>query len=171
VNQTGNRLFSNYQNNRVLAVGHALLEIAVFGEAFADVCIANARALAAALAAGGLVAECEDRGFTASNQFLVPLGSHEDADYYVSRCAAADAMASVTRMPDAGNVAPRFGVRVGLQELTRKGYLPQEMGEVAECFLGVLQGRDPAEVRRRVAGLVTGHSTTYYAFESGLPPG
>ncbi|MEC7504698.1 MAG: serine hydroxymethyltransferase, partial [Candidatus Thermoplasmatota archaeon] len=66
------------------------------------------------------------------------------------------------------------GLRLGVQELTRVGFTPDDMEEVARCYARVLlHEEDPAKVRLDVHALKDQHQTVRYCFNederSGYP--
>lgn len=169
VYEASNRLLSNYQNNRVLSFGYAVAEMAEFGPAYAQACIANARLLASELAAQGLEPLFAERGYTNSNLFLLPWPGKDAADAFASRCEQAQLIVSTTRLPGAPGSAPRWGSRIGVQDLTRRGYGPAEFVELAQLIGRIAAGDDPNALAGRMTELARSLDTTYYCFENGLP--
>jgi glycine hydroxymethyltransferase len=170
VYRTADRLMSNYQNNRVLAYGYTMAEMRAYGQAYAAATIDGARLLADALAERGLVPMFPERGFTESNQFLLPWGDHEEALAFARLCEQANIIVSVTALP--GRSAPRssHGLRLGVQDLARHGLADGQLRQVADAV--ALLSRDPAQVDRVAAEmgqLAFETRTTYYDFEHGLP--
>ena len=150
------RLVSNYENNRVMALGVALAELAAFGSAYARACIANARALASALAERGFQPIGADRGYTRSNQVLLRVESTESADAIVERWEQVDIVATAMALPrHAADAHPTNGIRMGVQELTRLGMRGAEMERVADLLERATSGRDLADVTHGVADLVS----------------
>jgi glycine hydroxymethyltransferase len=149
-----------------------MAEMASFGAAYAEACLVNAQALASALARAGLEPLFADRGYTRSHMFVVPYGSHDEAQEYAERCEAADLIVSVTQLPAAREALPTFGIRIGVQDLTRRGLGPDDMAEIAE-LMGRLHTDHSAEaiegVKVRMNALAEASRTVYYCFENGLP--
>jgi len=170
VYEASNRLLSNYQNNRVLALGYTVAEMAEFGREYAQACVANARFLAAELAARGLEPLFAERGFTVSNLFLLPWPGKDAADAFASRCEQAQLIVSTTRLPGAPGSAPRWGSRIGVQDLTRRGYGAGELTELAGLIARIAAGAETDSVSARMTELARAFDTTYYCFENGLPP-
>jgi glycine hydroxymethyltransferase len=165
-----NKAMSNYQNNRVLAFGYTLAELRAFGERYADATIGNARHLAAAFADRGLTPLFEERGYTESNQFLVPWGSHAEATGFAQRCEQANIIVSVIALPGAGR-AVTHGLRVGVQDLTRHGLTLDQFDQVADAVATL--ARDPAQTEQvavQMAALAAQTAIVYYDFDNGLPP-
>jgi glycine hydroxymethyltransferase len=165
-----NKYMSNYQNNRVLALGYTMAEMRAFGAPYADATIGNARYLAAAFADRGLTPLFADRGYTESNQFLVPWGSHAAATGFAKTCERANIIVSVVALPGADRGASH-GLRVGAADLTRHGLTPDQFSQVADAVATL--ARDPAQaekVAKEMAALAAQTATVYYDFENGLPP-
>lgn len=164
-----NQLMSNYQNNRVLSVGYTIAEMACFGEAYATACIANARTLASELAGVGLEPLFRERGFTNSNLFLLPWDSHEAAHSFARRCESVNLIVSTTRLPSTSNEPPKFGTRIGVQDVTRHGFGSEQLVELAQLLACIARGANSAEVAKRMTTLAAEFSTIFYCFENRLP--
>ena len=64
------------------------------------------------------------------------------------------------------------GLRLGVQELTRVGFTPGDMEEVARFYARVLlAGEDPSNVRKDVHELKLNHQTVRYCFNEDGRPG
>jgi glycine hydroxymethyltransferase len=164
------RLVSNYENNRVMALGVALAELAAFGQAYANACIRNAQTLAHALHERGFEPLCADRGYTQSNQVLLRMAARVSADEVVERWERADIVATAMALPRRYTDAPPInGIRIGVQELTRLGMGTDEMLHVADLLLAAASASDPSYVGREVAELVAGFPTVYYCFDHPAP--
>jgi len=146
-------LVDNFHMNRVAGLGVALAEMLRFGEEYARRVVRNARVLAKALHEGGLSVWGADRGFTASHQVLIPAPSLEEGRRMRDRLEAADIIVDA-------------GVRLGTQELTRKGMGEEEMEQVAELICDLLVGGlSPRSVKRRVHRLVDQFPDVHYCFD------
>jgi glycine hydroxymethyltransferase len=158
-----NVLMSNYQNNRVLALGYTLVEMARFGPEYATACIANAQHLGRKLADAGLEPLFADRGFTASNQLLLSWGEKSTADTFALRCEQANIIVSTVRLPSGQPTAqPRFGTRLGTQDLTRHGVAPEEFSELAGLLAAVAHDAPLGPVRSRVTELARARTGLSY---------
>ena len=166
------RLVSNYENNRVMALGVALAELAAFGQAYASACIRNAQVLAHALAERGFEPLCADRGYTRSNQVLLRMSADQSADNMVERWERADIVATAMALPrSSADRLPVNGIRIGVQELTRLGMGAAEMECVADLLHAAAASSDNTTVKRSVAELVSAFPTVYYCFENPTPKG
>lgn len=163
------KLVSNYENNRVMALGVAFAEMAAFGAAYAAACIKNARALATQLAWRGFQPLAADRGYTRSNQVLLQVDGAVSADDVVQRWEAADIVATAMALPRAATEPPVNGIRLGVQELTRLGMGPADMVYVAELLSRAATDDALDAVRHDVHELVGSFPTVFYCFEHSYP--
>jgi glycine hydroxymethyltransferase len=145
-------LAANYDVSRLVGLAGAALERERSGGAYADQCIANAQALAAALAAEGLDVLAAARGFTESHHVAIDAATGGTAA--ALRLAEGNILASETGIP----ADPAGGVRFGTQAITRQGFVTEDMPAVAAAIAGaLLHDRDVraevADLRRRHTGL------------------
>jgi glycine hydroxymethyltransferase len=160
---------SSYHLHHVAGKAVALAEFEAFGVDYAHNTVANAKALAAALAAEGFDVLAEDRGYTASHQVLT---RHGTSDSGAGRDAAAllETAGIVTNMnmlPGDTKAMSPSGLRLGTQELTRHGMGPSEMEEVATLYRRLLiDGEDATRVRLDVRELRSGFADVQYCFEA-----
>lgn len=151
-------LVDNFHMNRVAGLGVALAEMIRFGEEYARQVVRNARTLAAALHEGGLHVWGAEKGFTASHQVLIPAPSLEEGRRMRDRLEEADIIVDA-------------GVRLGTQELTRRGMGEEEMEQVAELICDLLVGGlSPRSVKRRVHKLTAQFQEVHYCFDAGGRP-
>jgi glycine hydroxymethyltransferase len=145
-------LVANYDASRLVPLTAAALERDRSAGGYADQCIANAKALATALAAEGLQVLGAARGFTESSHVAldVPGGGTAAA----LKLAESNILSSEIGVP----VDPAGGVRLGTQAITRQGFVAEDMPAIAAAIAGVLLhdrdvSHDVAELRRRHTGL------------------
>jgi glycine hydroxymethyltransferase len=141
-------LTANYDAGRFRALGLAAAELLSGGAAYAGACIGAARALAAALAAEGLDVAAAERGFTESHHVAI-VTADESA---VRALSSAGIYLSAARIPGAGG--PVAALRLGTQELVRRGFGADDMRAVAALIARVLTGGEaPEAVRPDVVAL------------------
>ncbi|MEC8415529.1 MAG: serine hydroxymethyltransferase [Candidatus Thermoplasmatota archaeon] len=167
---------SSYHLHHVAGKVMALAEFMEYGEAYARDTVANAQAFAAALAGEGFDVLAESRGYTASHQVLT---RHGELDSGAGAKAAqqlerAGIITNMNMLPGDTKALSPSGLRLGVQELTRVGFTPDDMEEVARCYARVLlHEEDPAKVRVDVHALKDQHQTVRYCFNederSGYP--
>jgi glycine hydroxymethyltransferase len=166
-----NKYMSNYQNNRVLAYGYTMVEMQAFGARYAAATIDNAKRLASAFAGHGLIPMFAERGYTESNQFLVPWGNHEEATSFARLCERANIIVSVIVLPGTEAKPASHGLRIGLADLTRHGLTPGQLQQVADAVATLAKDPRRAEtVAADMGELAARTATVYYDLEHGLPP-
>jgi len=133
-------IVDNIHLNRVAALAIALLEMMQFGKVYAAAVIRNSQALAKALAQEGVPVRGSSHGYTKSHQVLLDHGPEETK--------------ALSRKLEKANIISDDGGRLGTSELTRMGYGPREMQEIAGLIAQVVHGESPELVRRQVKGMV-----------------
>ncbi len=142
-------LVTNHHLHRLPALWAVCKEWERFGQAHAAAIVANARALGAALDAAGLPVLGKPQGYTTTHTLLI---------------AAPDAKAAAQRLEAAGilmtpvGLPPELGgacLRLGVQEVTRRGMQPEDAPRMAALIAEALQDRTPPEaIAEAVATLV-----------------
>lgn len=144
-------LVDNFHMNRVAALGIALAELIQFGKDYAKTVIQNAKALAKMLHDKGVHLVGAERGFTKSHQTLLNV-REEEGHQIRDKLEAADIIADA-------------GVRLGTQEVTRRGMKGAEMKEIAELISEILiAGENPTNVKTTVHELTSNFQSVHYCF-------
>ena len=142
-------LTSNYDAGRLRALGIAATALLRDGTAYADACIESARALAAALAENGNGVLAAERGYTDTHHLAV---RHHDAPAAVGLLARARIYTSAAQAPSPEG--PAGVLRLGTQELVRRGLGTADMPDVAAAISRVLvKNEDPETVRDAVRAI------------------
>ena len=142
---------ANYDASPPRPAGGRRARARALGGEYADQCIANARALAAALAAEGFDVLGAGRGFTESHHVALDVAGGGTAA--ALRLAEGNILASEIGIP----VDPAGGIRIGTQAITRQGFVEDDMPAIAaasrarSCTTGRPRGR-----RRRCAAVTPG---------------
>ena len=161
---------SSYHLHHVAGKAVALAEFEEFGLQYAKDIVANAQALAAALAAEGFDVLAEDRGYTASHQVLT---RHGDIDSGAGRKAAeilenSGIITNMNMLPGDTKAMQPSGLRLGVPELTRVGMGTDEMTDVAQFFArALIKNQDSSKIRLDVKSFKSNFQTVKYCFESG----
>jgi glycine hydroxymethyltransferase len=144
-------LVANYDVSRLVPLAAAALERERSAGAYADQCIANARALAQALDAAGLDVLGKARGFTASHHVAIDGRAFGGGTRAARTLAAQGILLSEIGIPR----DPAGGLRVGTQAITRQGFTEDDMPAIADAFAAILAGEhaDVPALRRRHSGL------------------
>ncbi len=139
-------LTANFDLARQAALALAALDLIEHGAAYADMQIANAQALAAALGERDVpVLEVVGKGATSSQHVALPTADPHTA---ARRLEAAGVLVSEIGVPGGG------ALRLGTQELTRRGLEPGGTVAIADVMARVLvRGEAPETVRPDVVAL------------------
>lgn len=165
---------SSYHLHHVAGKVMALAEFMEYGEAYAKDTVANAQAFAAALASEGFDVLAESRGYTASHQVLTRHGELDSGAgaKAAKRLEEAGIITNMNMLPGDTKALSPSGLRLGVQELTRVGFTPDDMQEVARCYARVLLAHeDPKDVRKDVHELKLNHQVVRYCFNEDERPG
>ncbi len=167
---------SSYHLHHVAGKVMALAEFQEYGASYARDTVQNAKAFAQALASEGFDVLAESRGYTASHQVLT---RHGDTDSGAGAKAAqmledGGIITNMNMLPGDTKALTPSGLRLGVQELTRVGFGPDDMQDVAAFYARILlHGEDPAIVRKDVKDLKSQFQTIRYCFNdegrSGYP--
>ena len=141
-------LVTNHHLQRIPALGLALLELERWGAAYADAVIANARRLAAELARHDLPVAGVQDGFTRSHTLLVGTHPHLGAEEAGLRLQQAGIIVTASRLPAS---LGRAGVRLGTQEITRRGAREGDMPDLAALLARAIKENDAQEDLARQA--------------------
>jgi glycine hydroxymethyltransferase len=139
-------LVANYDLARLLPLGAAAVRHARAGGAYADACLANAAALAAALIDAGLPVV---GGGTASHHVAVDAGGFGGGPAAARTLAEANVLLSEIGIPR----DPRGGIRLGTQTVTRQGFTPDDLTDAGVLIADALRSDDPASLRGRTREL------------------
>ena len=143
-------LESNHHLGRLPALAGTFLEWLACGGEHADAIISNAKALGQALHERGIPFVGEDLGFTESHT-LIPI-----VDQFGESKAMADRLEACNIIAGGAGVPPELGshgLRIGVQEVTRRGMMAAEVPEVADCIVDALRGDNLEAVKGRAAAL------------------
>jgi glycine hydroxymethyltransferase len=142
-------LTANFDLGKSAALAMAILDLLAHGEAYAAQCIANARALAAALESEGIaVHRAADRPHTESHHLALPAAPHGGGQTASKLLARANLMLCGIGLPLPPVAGDLNGIRIGTQEVTRFGMDEKAMAEVARFLARVLvKGEAPEKVK------------------------
>lgn len=156
-----NGMVSSQHTASTLALFVALHECYAYGREYAVRVVENARHLAMALAAESVPIVASDRGCTRNHVLYVDTRPLESGPVLLDRLLSAGI--SVNRVIAFEHID---ALRLGVQEVTRRGYGPAEMEEIAGLLAGLLRGAcSPEQVKPAVRALVKGHPRILYCDE------
>jgi glycine hydroxymethyltransferase len=145
-------LTANFDIARIAALVIAASDILEFGPDYAGTCIANARALASALAERKApVHGPANRGYTLSHHIALRAAEYGGGTTASRLLERANLLTSGIGLPLPEVPDDYNGLRIGTQEITRWGMLPEHMPTVADFLCRVLlDGEEPDSVKRDV---------------------
>ena len=146
---------ANFDLAKTAALGLAALDMHTFGRDYANQCIANAQALAKALAAEGLevfdvpgrVGHTDLQGshpYTVSQHVALRAALYSGGNTAAKTLERANILCSSIGLPGAEVTDEANGIRLGTQELTRWGFVADDMTIVATLFADALLSRRPS---------------------------
>lgn len=156
---------SNHHLHHVAALGISLAEMLEFGSDYARQIIKNAKALAQSLYELGFDVLCEDQGFTESHQVAMDVKKIYSAAKMAKDMEANNIILNKNLLPwdDRNRTDDPSGIRVGTQEITRRGLKESQMAEVAEFIKMVAM--DNKNVKDEVTEFMSQYTKVHYAFE------
>ncbi len=144
-------LSANFDLARTAALCVAALDLLVCGKAYAATLIANAQALAEALAERDVPvfrAAHRPHPFTQSQHVAIRAAKFGGGNRASALLAEANLIASSIGLPDPPVAGDANGIRLGTQEVTRWGMQPEHMPIIADFIARVLvRGEAPLRVR------------------------
>ena len=158
-------LVSNHHLHHVAGLGIATAEMLEFGTEYAAQTIKNARKLAENLHELGFNVLCEHLDFTESHQVVMDVSEIGRAAEISKSLEANNIILNKNLLPwdDVNRSDDPSGIRIGTQEITRRGMKESEMSEVAEYIKRVVM--DGQDVRDEVAEFMSSYTRVHYAFE------
>ena len=156
---------SNHHLHHLAALGIATAEMLEFGSAYAKQIIQNAKALAQELYELGFNVLCEDQGFTESHQLAMDVSNIGRAAKLAKDLEFNNVILNKNLFPwdDVNRSDDPSGIRIGTQEITRRGLKEAEMAEVAQFIKKVAV--DGKNVKDEVTEFIKQYNTVKYAFK------
>lgn len=156
---------SNHHLHHVAALGISLAEMLEFGRDYAGQIIKNAKTLAQSLYELGFDVLCEDQDFTESHQVAMDVKKIYSAAKMAKDMEASNIILNKNLLPwdDRNRTDDPSGIRIGTQEITRRGLKEAQMIEVAEFIKMVAM--DSKNVKDEVAEFMGQYTKVHYAFK------
>ncbi len=147
-------------------LGISTAEMLEFGQEYAQQIVKNAKALAQNLYELGFNVLCEDLGFTESHQVAMDVSDIGRASELSKRLESNNIILNKNLLPwdDVNRSDDPSGIRVGTQELTRRGMKESHMSEVAEYIKKVAV--DNLSVKEEVTEFMSEYTKVHYAFKN-----
>jgi glycine hydroxymethyltransferase len=160
---------SNTHLGRLPATAIATLEMKVYGKELAEQTIRNAQHAGECLFENGIRVLGEKYGFTRSHQIAIDVRAYGGGKEVVERLEAANIITNKNLLPidDQGNRENPSGLRLGFQDITRRGLKESNIEYLCELMGDVIKNkRNPLEVREDVIALIRRFRHVKYGFGS-----
>ncbi|MBW8483688.1 serine hydroxymethyltransferase [Actinomadura parmotrematis] len=147
-------LTANYDAARLAPLAVTAAEILADDGAYADRCTAAARTLAEALEREGFAVAGAARGYTASHHVALDVAGLGGGRAAMDRLAAAGIYLSAIGLPWQAPGEPDRGLRLGTQEVVRRGFGADDLRRTAALMGDVLlRGAAPGPIRKTAVHL------------------
>jgi glycine hydroxymethyltransferase len=160
---------SNTHLGRLPALGMAALEMKLFGADLAKQIVKNAQAAGQYLFENGVKVLCASKGFTRSHQIAVDILGFGGGKKIAQDLEDANIVLNKNLLPydDQSNRDNPSGLRIGFQDVTRRGFREGDIKHLCDLMLNVIKGkRAPAEVKLEVMTLKKEFDQVKYGFKS-----
>ncbi|MGN6257679.1 MAG: Gfo/Idh/MocA family protein [Solirubrobacterales bacterium] len=156
-------MISSTHTGSMLALAVTALEMDRFGPEYATAMVANSNALGASLEEAGFEVRRTPSGLASENHQV-----HVFCDSFGEprEVAASLGRAGISANVDAA-LGPRPYIRIGTQEVTRRGMGADEMGEIASFLGRALIAGEEAAVAAEVSALSQRFKRAHYSFDEG----
>jgi len=160
---------SNTHLGRLPALGLAALELKLYGKELAKQTVKNAQTAGRYLFENGMKVLGEKNGFTRSHQIAVDVQDYGGGRKIASSLEEANIILNKNLLPydNQHNRKDPSGLRIGFQDVTRRGFKKGDIECLCSLILDVVKGkRKPAEVRKDVIKLRQSFKEIKYGFQS-----
>ncbi len=160
---------SNTHLGRLPALGLAALELKLYGKDLAKQTVKNAQTAGKCLFESGVKVLGEKNGFTKSHQIAVDVRDYGGGRKIASNLEEANIILNKNLLPydDQHNRKDPSGLRIGFQDVTRRGFKKGDIECLCSLILDVVKDkRKPAEVRKDVIKLRQNFKEIKYGFQT-----
>ena len=160
---------SNTHLGRLPALGLAALEMKLYGTELARQIVKNAQTAGKYLCEKGLKVLGERLGFTRSHQIAVDVRSYGGGKLVAQKLEEANIILNKNLLPydDQNNREDPSGLRIGFQDVTRRGFKETDVKHLCDLMLDVITGkRKPSDVKNDVMALRQQFKSIEYGFQS-----
>lgn len=160
---------SNTHLGRLPALGIAALEMKLFGSELAKQIVKNAQIAGQYLYENGVKVLAENKGFTRSHQIAVDVCNFGGGKKIAQDLEDANIILNKNLLPydDQSNRENPSGLRIGFQDVTRRGFQEGDVKHLCDLMLSVIKGkRKPFEVKQDVIALKKDFDQLKYGFQS-----
>lgn len=140
--------------NRIAALSLALAEAERYAKAYATQVIRNSKTLAKALDDYGFPVICRHLGYTDSHQTIMDYGGYERGRKIAQKLQKA-------------NIITDCVIRIGTDEITRRGMKQPEMTKIAELLKRtIIDKENPENIKKEIVRLNRQFQKIQYCFET-----
>jgi len=160
---------SNTHLGRLPALGIAALEMKLFGAELARQTVKNAQTAGQYLYENDVKVLAEKKGFTKSHQIAVDIRNFGGGKKIAQDLEDANIILNKNLLPydDQSSKEDPSGLRIGFQDLTRRGFREGDIKHLCDLMLDVIKGkRKPAHVKEDVLSLKKGFNQVKYGFQN-----
>ncbi len=160
---------SNTHLGRLPALGLAALELKIYGKELAKQTIRNAQTAGRCLFENGVKVLGQKNGFTCSHQIVVDVREYGGGQKLAFSLEDAHIILNKNLLPydNQHNRSDPSGLRIGFQEVTRRGFKEKDIEYLCYLILDVLKSkRAPLEVRKDIIRLRQSFKEIKYGFKS-----
>ena len=160
---------SNTHLGRLPALGIAALEMKVFGADLAKQTVKNAQTAGQYLCENGVKVLCASKGFTKSHQLAVDVQEFGGGKKVAQDLEDANIILNKNLLPydDQSNRDNPSGLRIGFQDVTRRGLGGGDIKHLCDLILSVIkEKRKPADVKQDVIAFKKESNAVKFGFQS-----
>jgi len=160
---------SNTHLGRLPALGLAALELKLYGKELAKQTIKNAQTAGKCLFENGVKVLGRKNGFTCSHQITVDVREYGGGQKLAFGLEDSHIILNKNLLPydNQHNHGDPSGLRIGFQDVTRRGFKEKDIECLCSLMLDVMKGkRTPTEVRKDVIKLRQSFNEIKYGFKS-----
>jgi glycine hydroxymethyltransferase len=160
---------SNTHLGRLPALGIAALEMKIFGNELARQIVKNAQTAGQYLCENGVSVLAEKKGFTQSHQIAVDVCNFGGGKKIAQDLEDSNIILNKNLLPydDQSNRDNPSGLRIGFQDVTRRGLREGDIKHLCDLMLSVITGkRKPSEVKEEVLALKKEFNQVKYGFQN-----
>jgi glycine hydroxymethyltransferase len=160
---------SNTHLGRLPALGIAALEMKLFGAELARQTVKNAQTAGQYLCENGVKVLCASKGFTKSHQIAVDVQEFGGGKKVAQDLEDANIILNKNLLPydDQSNRDNPSGLRIGFQDVTRRGFCEGDVKHLCDLMLSVIKGkRKPSEVKEDVIVFKKEFNQVKYGFQN-----
>ncbi|MCH8833434.1 MAG: serine hydroxymethyltransferase [Thaumarchaeota archaeon] len=166
-------LTSSHHIHHMAAKAITFAEALEFGKDYAKQVIKNAKALGEYLNGFGFKVLGEKRGFTKSHQIAVNVLDYSDGGKVEADLEKANIIVNRQLIPGDIKAGRNYfhpgGIRLGVSELTRLGYVQSDMQDVAQFIKQVIiDKKDPKKIKSKVKSFRKDFQKVHYCFDKKL---